>query len=64
MWGRVVYDLGIGALDAAAESYGRMLDERDPFALVYAMSDTTKPLRSHPRWPALAAKMNLPEAPG
>jgi TolB-like protein/Tfp pilus assembly protein PilF len=60
MWGRVVYDLGVGALDAAADSYGRMIEERDPFALVYAMSKTAEPLRSHPRWPALAAMMNLP----
>jgi TolB-like protein/cytochrome c-type biogenesis protein CcmH/NrfG len=60
MWGRVVYDLGVNALDAAADSYARMIDARDPFALVYAVSETTKPLRSHPRWPALAAAMNLP----
>ena len=60
MWGRVRYELGVGALDTAADSYERMIADRDPFALVYAMSDATKPLRGHPRWPALAAMMNLP----
>jgi TolB-like protein/Tfp pilus assembly protein PilF len=60
MWGRVRYELGAGSLDTAADSYERMIADRDPFALVYAMSDATKPLRGHPRWPALAAMMNLP----
>jgi hypothetical protein len=31
-----------------------------PFALVYAISDATTRLRTHPRWPALAAAMRLP----
>jgi tetratricopeptide (TPR) repeat protein len=62
MWGRVRYELGIGSLDSAADSYERMIADRDPFALVYAMSDATKPLRGYPRWPALAAMMNLPSS--
>jgi len=56
----VRYELGVGALDTAADSYERMIADRDPFALVYATSDATKPQRGHPRWPALAAMMNLP----
>ena len=60
MFGRVLYDLLAGELDAAAESYARMIAERDPFALVYASAPHTAPLRDHPRWPALAAMMNLP----
>jgi len=60
MWGRVVYDIGVGTLDAAADSYVRMIDARDPFALVYANSKVAAPLRRHPRWPALAAMMRLP----
>jgi tetratricopeptide (TPR) repeat protein len=60
MWGRVRYELAVGSLDAAADAYERMIEERDPFALVYATSEATKPLRRHARWPALAATMNLP----
>ena len=60
MWGRVRYELLAGSLDTAADLYERMIDDRDPFALVYAFSDATTRLRTHPRWPALAAAMNLP----
>jgi tetratricopeptide (TPR) repeat protein len=60
-WGRVLYDIYVGALDAAADAYEGMIAERDPFALVYASSEPTRPLLwAHPRWPALAAMMNLP----
>ena len=61
MFGRVLYDLRVGAIDAAADSYERMIAERDPFALVFANSHNTRPLREDPRWPALAGKMNLPK---
>ena len=63
MWGRVNYELMSGSLDAAADLYERMIEERDPFALVYASSEATRRLHAHPRWPALAAAMNLPSAP-
>jgi tetratricopeptide (TPR) repeat protein len=63
MWGRVEYELNVGSLDAAADAYERMIAERDPFALVYAAAASTTPLRSHPRWPALAAAMKLPAPP-
>jgi TolB-like protein len=62
MFGRVLYDLRVGAIDAAADSYERMIGERDPFALVFASSPNTRPLRAHPRWPSLAGMMNLPAA--
>ena len=63
LWGRVHYELMVGSLDAAAGYYERMIEERDPFALVYAISAATSRLRADPRWPALAAAMNLPSAP-
>ena len=63
MWGRVNYELVSGSLDAAADAYERMIEERDPFALVYASSEATRRLHGHPRWPAFAAAMNLPSAP-
>ena len=62
MWGLVRYELAVGSLEAAADAFERMIAERDPFALVEAMSEATRPLRSHPRWPALAAMMKLPRS--
>jgi tetratricopeptide (TPR) repeat protein len=59
-WGRVVFHLHTLDLDAAADWYERMIEHRDPFALVYAAGPATKPLRQHPRWRQLAAAMNLP----
>jgi eukaryotic-like serine/threonine-protein kinase len=60
VWGRVLFHLHTSDLDAAAEWYDRMIDHRDPFALVYANAPVTAALRKHPRWPALAARMRLP----
>jgi eukaryotic-like serine/threonine-protein kinase len=59
-WGRVVYHLLTSDLDAAADWYERMIDARDPFALVYARASIVEPLRGHHRWPELAARMKLP----
>ena len=36
LWGRVVYHLLTSELDAAADWYEQMIEERDPFALLYA----------------------------
>jgi eukaryotic-like serine/threonine-protein kinase len=60
LWGRVVYHLLTSDLDAAADWYGRMIEHRDPFALVYARASVVEPLHGHPRWPELAARMKLP----
>ena len=60
LWGLVRHELMVGSLDTAADLFERMIEERDPFALVYAISEATQPLRQHPRWPAIAAAMKLP----
>jgi hypothetical protein len=60
LWGRVVYHLLVSELEAAADWYERMIEERDPFALLYARTATVGPLREHPRWQRLAALMKLP----
>jgi eukaryotic-like serine/threonine-protein kinase len=60
LWGRVWYHLYTGELDEAADWYERVIDERDPFALVYAASPQLASLRAHGRWPAIARMMNLP----
>ncbi|HUE86170.1 MAG TPA: protein kinase [Vicinamibacterales bacterium] len=59
-WGRVWYHLYTGELDEAANWYERVIDQRDPFALVYAASPQLAPLRAHGRWPAIAQMMKLP----
>jgi eukaryotic-like serine/threonine-protein kinase len=63
LWGRVVYYLHKMDLDAAADWYRRVIEQRDPFALVYARASITAPLREHRRWPELAALMRLPGSP-
>jgi eukaryotic-like serine/threonine-protein kinase len=60
LWGRVVYHLVTDDLHAAADWYHRMIEHRDPFAIVYAKASITEPLRAHHRWPELAALMKLP----
>jgi serine/threonine-protein kinase len=60
-WGRVWYHLYTGELDEAADWYERVIDERDPFALVYAASPQLAPLRAHGRWPAIARMLQLPQ---
>jgi TolB-like protein/predicted Ser/Thr protein kinase len=62
LWGRVVYHLQTRDLDAAADWYRRTIEQRDPFAVVYARASITQPLREHRRWPELAALMRLPSA--
>jgi predicted Zn-dependent protease len=60
VYGRALYHLHVGELDEAANWYQAMIDERDPFALVYVAAPVTSALRAHPRWTALAAQMKLP----
>jgi TolB-like protein len=60
IWGRAWYHLLCSELDAAAHWYGKMIDARDMFAVVYARSPYTAALRSSPHWPSLARRMNLP----
>jgi eukaryotic-like serine/threonine-protein kinase len=62
IWGRVLYHLLLSDVEGAADWYEKMIEAREPFALVFARSPLTEPLRQHPRWPTLAAMMNLPAA--
>jgi hypothetical protein len=45
----VVYHVLTLDLDAAADWYNRMIEDRDPFALVYARTPIVEPLRGHHR---------------
>jgi TolB-like protein/Tfp pilus assembly protein PilF/predicted Ser/Thr protein kinase len=60
IWGRVEYHLYRSEVDAAADWYEKMIEQREPFAVIYARSSLCKDLRQSPRWPGLARKINLP----
>ena len=60
--GMVVYHLLCSEIDAAADWYEKCIEQREPFAVMYARTAFVAPLRSSSRWPALARMMNLPEA--
>ena len=55
--GLLLYHVLCSGNDAAVDWYAAMVEDRDPFAAVWSIM---KPLRSSPRWPALAKMMNLP----
>jgi serine/threonine-protein kinase len=61
LWGRAWYHLICSEVDAAAAWYEKMIEARDPFAVVYANSPYTEQLRASSYWPKLARMMNLPE---
>ena len=62
LMGRVLYHVLCSETDSAAEWYERAIDERDPFALVFADGPMGRAFRQTSRWPRLARMMNLPEA--
>jgi tetratricopeptide (TPR) repeat protein len=60
--GRMMYHVLSGELEDAAAWYAKMIEQREPFALIFAFSPSTRPLRESSHWPRLARMMNLPEA--
>ena len=61
--GRVLYHVLCGDIDATAGWYERAINEREPFALVFASVPLTSDFRRSPRWPKLANMMNMPLHP-
>jgi tetratricopeptide (TPR) repeat protein len=59
LWGMVEYHLLCSDIDAAAHWYDRMIQERDPFAIIFAHAPAGRALRESARWKPLAAAMNL-----
>jgi hypothetical protein len=55
-----LYHTLCGDFAAAADWYERAVEQRDPFALVFAAAPLTRELRQTPRWPRIAAMMCLP----
>src|ERR1700752_4443207 len=57
--GRTMYHLVCAEIDAALDWYEKDIGERRPNAPMVAYAAWLKPLRDHPRWPAVARQMNL-----
>jgi eukaryotic-like serine/threonine-protein kinase len=57
----VLYHLICSEIDAAADWFEKAIEQRDPLLLPWLRLPLTKPLRASPRWPKIAAMMNLPE---
>ena len=59
MFGRALYPVLCGDIDEAADWYERAIEEREPFALVFAKGPLTRDFRQSQHWPRLAKMMNL-----
>ena len=62
IFGRVLYHVLCSETEAAADWYERAIEQRDPFALVFANGPLFGTFRQTSRWPKLARMMNLPDA--
>jgi serine/threonine-protein kinase len=60
--GRVLYHVLCSETEPAADWYERAIEQRDPFALVFANGPLCSTIRQTCRWPKLASMMNLPDA--
>jgi tetratricopeptide (TPR) repeat protein len=60
--GLAIFHLCCGEIDLSAEWCEKAIEERDPMSQVALQSPISEPLRASPRWPKLAALMNLPAA--
>jgi eukaryotic-like serine/threonine-protein kinase len=58
--GLAVYHFLVGNIDAALDHYGDAIEQREPFAAMFAAAVFLKPLRENSRWPALQRMMKLP----
>jgi serine/threonine-protein kinase len=59
LYGRVLYHLYGSEIDAAAEWWAKMIEQRELFAVQFVTSPEVRPLRESAHWPRLAALMNL-----
>lgn len=63
IFGRAMYHVLCGDIDEAADWYERAIEEREPFALIFAPSPLNSDFRQSQHWSRLARMMNLPELP-
>jgi serine/threonine-protein kinase len=59
--GRVLYHVLCSEMEPAADWYERAIEQRDPFALIFANTPLLGAFRQTARWQKLARMMNLPE---
>jgi tetratricopeptide (TPR) repeat protein len=59
--GLAVFHTYCGEIDLAADWIEKAIEERYPSVVYWQQTAIAKPLRASPRWPKLAALMNLPE---
>jgi len=52
--GRALYHLLCSETDEAADWYEKAIEQREPFALIFAPAPCNQVLRESPRWPKLA----------
>jgi tetratricopeptide (TPR) repeat protein len=62
--GVAVFHTCCGQIDLAADWFEKSIEERDPYAPALLQSVIGEPLRLSPRWPKLAALMNLSASAG
>ena len=60
--GMALYHAIAGELDRAADWYVRAIEQRDPFAIIFAAVPQMRELRETPRWRDVAALMKLSSA--
>jgi serine/threonine-protein kinase len=58
--GLALFHVCCGDLDRAADWFEKAIEERDSMVAAFLQSAIAEPLRASPRWPKLAALMNLP----
>jgi serine/threonine-protein kinase len=61
-WAFAFYHVCCGEIDLAADRFEKAIEERHPQVAMYLQSAIGEPLRASPRWPKLAAMMNLSES--
>lgn len=58
--GLALFHICCGEIDRAADWFEKAIEERDSMVVAFLQSAIGEPLRDSPRWPRLAALMNLP----
>jgi hypothetical protein len=56
-----IYDLVTGALDRVPERLEKLIEQRYPVVPGLLRGPIGKAARNHPRWPAIAAMVRLPD---
>ena len=63
LYGRALYHLYCSEIEAAAEWWARMIDQRELFAVEFVSSPEVRPLRESAHWTNLSTRMHLASKP-